>query len=243
MKILSAITGPVGTALMLSSLLLGCATAVGTSSRNGGAMPSHDYTLAFLVAGERAGDLDNDAIAAASLGHRAHIETMGAEGTLLLAGPFGEPRANTDWRGIYVFDLADVDAARDLTRSDPSVVAGLFDLVMVPWKSNVDLRPMRDKLEQEKEAGIPFNPAAYVLATRRIASDAAGQTEHWFGMTGVVCAGELGGGRDGEIMLLLTAETVEGAAAWLARHGGADKWELSSLWATALLGELAATHR
>ncbi|MGK0202896.1 MAG: hypothetical protein ACI9S9_001969 [Planctomycetota bacterium] len=233
---------------MLSILLVSCATAVGTSadgtrSRNGGAIPSHDYTLAFLVAGERAGDLADDVIAAASLGHRAHIETMGAEGTLLLAGPFGEPRANTDWRGIYVLDLADVDAARDLTRSDPSVVAGLFDLVMVPWQCNVDLRPMRDKLEQEKKAGIPFNPAAYVLATRKIGPDAAGQTEHWFGMAGVVCAGELGGGRDGEIMLLLTAKTVEGATEWLARHGGADKWELSSLWATALLGEQAASPR
>jgi len=85
---------------------------------------------------------------------------MGADGTLLLAGPFGEPRADESWRGIYVFDVAEMEEAYDLARSDPSIRAGLFDVTIVPWQPDVDLRPLRDELEEEKTAGVPFVPAA-----------------------------------------------------------------------------------
>jgi len=226
--------------LSLLVVLHGCKGPEVSSEPSVEVDPGHDYAFAFLGSGPRASELDEEAVAAASTGHRAHIESMGAEGTLLLAGPFGAPRADASWQGLYIFDLSDIDAAYDLAGADPSIVAGLFDVVIVPWRSDVDLRPMRDRLERDKAEGAAFVPAAYVLAigepsalTRQALADLEAD-----GM--LICAGELGGERAGQLLLLLRAETVDEAREWLSFVDATTEWELSSLWATALLGELAA---
>ena len=224
-----------GLAVALVALVASCAGLDSNGSQNAESSSGHDYVLAFLKTGARAGELDVAAVATASTGHRAHIEKMGAEGRLLLAGPFGEPRAQEDWRGIFVFDLSDVDQADELAQSDPSVVAGLFDVTVLPWRSDVDLRPMRDELEQEKAAGAPFVPAAYVLATGESTQRVPGLLRELEAEERLICSGELGE----ELLLLLTAETVEEAQAWLDAGDPEGSWELSSLWATALLGGLA----
>ena len=226
-------------AMALAALLAGCAGLDSTGTPSVETLSGHDYVLAFLTFGARAGELDKAAVAAASEGHRAHIDSMGAEGTLLLAGPFGEPRADESWRGIYVFNLSEVDEAYELARSDPSVVAGLFDVMLMPWRSDVDLRPLRTELEEGKAAGAPFVPAAYVLAIGEPTEQMGAVLRRLGGEERIICAGELGGEREGQFLLLLTAETVEEARAWLESGDPRADWELSSLWATAVLGGLA----
>lgn len=200
---------------------------------------SHDYILAVLLAGGRANEMDETAVSEASIGHRAHIESMAAEGTLLLAAPFGDPRATESWRGLYVFDLSDVDEAYELAREDPSIVAGLFDLELMPWRSDVDLRPLRTEIERGKAAGAPFVPAAYVLALGESGKHVDEVLHHLEEKDQLICAGELGGEHEGQILLLLTAETVEEARSWLGSDSSQVRWDLSSLWATELLGALA----
>lgn len=226
-------------ALGLVILLAGCAASKTTGESGAGAPTGHDYTFAFLLAGTRAGDIDEQTVAEASAGHRAHIEALGAEGDLLLAGPFGEPRANDRWRGIYILDSPDMNVAHELAHADPAVVAGLFELELLPWRSDVDLNPMRALLEQEKAAGMPFMPAAYVLAIGEPGAASREVLDHLEGKGRIICAGELGGARDGQVLMLLTTETVEEARAWLESDGPQVSWELSSLWAAALLGDLA----
>ena len=226
-------------ALGLAILLASCATSTPTGTRAVEAPAGHDYVLAFLLAGARASEIDEAAATDASAGHRAHIEAMGADGTLLLAAPFGEPRANERWRGIYVLDSSDVEKAYALAQADPAVVAGLFDLELMPWRSDVDLRPMRAELEREKAAGEPFVPAPYVLAIGERAGGVRDVLRHLEGRGRILCAGELGGEREGQVLLLLAAETVEEARAWLDSDDLQVRWELSGLWATALLGDLA----
>ncbi len=226
-------------ALVWLLLLAGCAGPDSIRTDVTRTIPGHEYVLAILTTGARAGELHEEAVAAASTGHRAHIESMGADGTLLLAGPFGEPRANESWRGLYVFDLTDMEKARDLTLADPSVVAGLFDLKLFPWRSDVDLRPMRDELERGKLAGEPFVPGAYVLAIGTPAERARDVLPDLAGEKRIICAGELGGERQGEFLVLLTAETVEEAEEWLDSGDSNVSWGLSSLWATALLVGIA----
>lgn len=213
-------------------LLAGCASPA--------LPPGHDYTLAILTAGPQADSLGDEAVAAAAGGHRAHIESMGADGTLLLAGPFGEPRAHDAWRGLYVFGLSDMAAAQDLAQADPAVVAGLFDIVLMPWRSDRDLRPLRDKIERGKAEGEPFVPAAYVLAMGEPIPQARAALQALSEQQRVVCAGGLGGERQAQHLAILTAETVADARAWLSAADPQVQWELSSLWATALLGDLAA---
>ena len=226
-------------AIVLVILVAGCAARDPSRMRSVEAPASHDYTLAVLLAGARASEMDEAAVSDASIGHRAHIESMGTEGTLLLAAPFGEPRANESWRGIYVFDLSNVDQAYELARTDPSIVAGLFELKLMPWRSDVDLRPLRAEIERRKAAGAPFVPAAYVLAIGEPGGHVRDLLRHLEGTGRIICAGELGGEREGQVLLLLTAETVEEARAWLGSSNSQVRWELSSLWATELLGGLA----
>ena len=212
-------------------LLAGCASPV--------LPPTYDYTLAILTTAPHGDALSDEAVATAGAGHRAHIEAMGAEGTLLLAGPFGEPRAHDAWRGLYVFGLADMAAAQDLARADPAVVAGLFEIELMPWRSDRDLGPLRDEIERGKAEGQPFVPAAYVLAMGEPISRARAALQTLSLQHRVVCTGSLGGERQGQQLAILTAETVDDALEWLSAADPGVHWELSSLWATALLSGLA----
>jgi uncharacterized protein YciI len=223
-------------------LLVGCAGNCPTAKRGVEAPAGHDYSFAFLLAGERAGEVDETATAEASAGHRAHIDEMGAEGFLLLAGPFGEPRVNDRWKGIYVFDSPDLDKAHELAKADPAVVAGVFDMELVPWRSDTDLGPMRARLEREKAAGSPFVPAHYVLAIATLEGRGRGAARHLEGSGRIICSGEFGGAREGQSVLFLNADSVEEAKAWLDLGDPQVSWELSSLWATSLLGDLAEAN-
>ncbi len=214
--------------------LAGCSGLVSTGSDR---LSGHHYVLALLTSGSRANELDEAARAAAAAGHRARINSMAAEGTLLLAGPFGEPRGDESWRGIFIFDLSDIDEAEELARTDPSIEAGLFDLLLMPWHSNLDLRPVRAQLEKAKAAGEPFVPAAYVLAIGEPAERVLDVLPRLMATQKVICAGELGGQREGQFLFLLKAETVDDARKWLDLGDSPVRWSLSSFWATSLLGQ------
>jgi uncharacterized protein YciI len=236
---LSNAIGLRGVGILFLTFFAGCTETHLPSKEPAEMVSIHNYALAFLTIGELAGELDDAAVVTAGQGHRTHIEQMGAEGTLLLAGPFGEPRADEKWRGIYVFDLADMEEAYNLARSDPSIQAGLFDVTIVPWRSDVDLRPLRDKLEDEKAAGAPFVPAPYVLAIGEATEEVQSVLHELRRKGKIICSGDLGGNRSNQFLILLKAETVGEAKEWLKTENTVASWEFSSLWATALLGDFA----
>jgi len=198
----------------------------------------HDYVLAILTTGRRANELATAEASVLGAGHRARIEAMAAAGTLLLAGPFGES-VHENWRGIFVFDVADVGEAAALTRTDPSIDAGLFDAKLMRWRSNVDLAPVRARLEAAKAAGRPFVPAAYVLGIGKPAGDVRRALPRLMESQRVIGGGELGEERDGEFLLLLRVAALEDARELLQQSDSRVSWELSSFWATNLLGQLA----
>jgi len=54
-------------------------------------------------------------------GHFANIKRLADEGKLAAAGPFD----GTDgWRGMFIFAVADIDAAKALTATDPVIQSG-----------------------------------------------------------------------------------------------------------------------
>jgi uncharacterized protein YciI len=55
-------------------------------------------------------------------GHFANIERLAKEGKLALAGPFAEDAGG--WRGLFVFAVDDIEAAKALTATDPVIVKG-----------------------------------------------------------------------------------------------------------------------
>ncbi len=55
-------------------------------------------------------------------GHFANIGRLAKEGKLAVAGPFTEDASG--WRGLYVFAVDDIAAARTLAESDPVIING-----------------------------------------------------------------------------------------------------------------------
>jgi uncharacterized protein len=72
--------------------------------------------------------------------HMANIRRMGAEGKLLIAGPFTD---DGDIRGLYVFRVGSLEEARELAASDPAVKAGRLRFEIHPWfaAKNVKVTP------------------------------------------------------------------------------------------------------
>ena len=65
---------------------------------------------------------DGDARKAMFAGHFANIERLSKTGKLVLAGPFGDK--DGDWRGLFVFAVADIEEAKALVATDPVIVQG-----------------------------------------------------------------------------------------------------------------------
>ena len=55
-------------------------------------------------------------------GHMANIRRLSDEGKLVLAGPFGDK--DGDWRGLFVFAVADIEEAKALVATDPVIIQG-----------------------------------------------------------------------------------------------------------------------
>jgi uncharacterized protein YciI len=65
---------------------------------------------------------DGEARNAMFAGHMANIRRLSDEGKLVLAGPFGDK--DGDWRGLFVFAVADIEEAKALVASDPVIIQG-----------------------------------------------------------------------------------------------------------------------
>ncbi len=96
------------------------------------------YVMAFLMRGDSS---SSDSAEAARL-QRAHLDNitrMAEEGKLLLAGPFLD---NTDLRGIYIFNVATIEEAEELTGSDPAIKAGVLKMELHPWYGSATLQKL-----------------------------------------------------------------------------------------------------
>lgn len=102
-----------------------------TAGEPGAEVPMADYQFGLLMKGPKADAIAADQLADIQKGHMAHISRMAAEGTLVTAGPFQD---GGDYRGIFVFRAASLEAARALAEQDPAVQAGRLRLDLYPWK-------------------------------------------------------------------------------------------------------------
>lgn len=87
------------------------------------------YMMVIYFRGENRGQskAEADSIQA---GHLAHINRMGKEGYLSIAGPFGD---DTDMRGILIFQVATEEKVRELMKGDPAVATGRLTYQLHPW--------------------------------------------------------------------------------------------------------------
>ena len=93
------------------------------------------YVMAFLKIGPNR-DFDADTAREIQAGHMAHIHKMSDDGKLILAGPFLD---RGEIRGIFLFNVATVEEARELTAQDPAIQAGSLVMELHPWYGSAAL--------------------------------------------------------------------------------------------------------
>lgn len=64
-------------------------------------------------------------------GHMNNIKRLADLGKLIVAGPFGTN--DKGYRGIFLFNVASVEEARELVMTDPTVKEKVFDAEILPW--------------------------------------------------------------------------------------------------------------
>jgi uncharacterized protein len=87
------------------------------------------YVMAFLLKGA---NRSQDSVQREEI-QRAHLKNimkLAEEGKLIIAGPFLD---DTNIRGIFIFNVEDIEEARRLTESDPAVKAGVLKMELHPW--------------------------------------------------------------------------------------------------------------
>ena len=94
------------------------------------------YYMALLKPGTNRSQSDAEA-AEIQKGHMQHIMQMAESGKLVLAGPFLEA---SDFRGIFIFDVATREEAEALTQSDPAVKSGRLEMVLIKWYGSAALK-------------------------------------------------------------------------------------------------------
>lgn len=129
-----------------------------------------EMVLCTIKSGPTSGSGAREARAEMFKGHMANIQRLADEKRLVIAGPFDAPTDKT-WRGLFVFDVAELATARSLAASDPGFIAGEF----VGDFHRLDVSPtLRQALEIEARreataARVPGEPPpairAYVLIT------------------------------------------------------------------------------
>lgn len=87
------------------------------------------YVLAFLKKGPNRDFSPNEA-ANLQKAHLHNITRLAEQNKLVLAGPFF---GDGDIRGIYIFNVDDLDSAKALTETDPAIQAGSLEMELHKW--------------------------------------------------------------------------------------------------------------
>jgi uncharacterized protein YciI len=83
-----------------------------------------NYVLAILKRGPSYDRIKGQKRKDLLSGHFANIMRLAKEGSLVVAGPFDDPEG--DWAGLFVFNVDNVEAAKKLTDTDPTIQSGIF---------------------------------------------------------------------------------------------------------------------
>lgn len=87
------------------------------------------YVIAFLKSGPNK-ENDPQKRQALQRSHLENINRLAETGKLIVAGPFLD---NSELRGIYIFNVESIEEAKELTATDPSVIAGSLIMELKPW--------------------------------------------------------------------------------------------------------------
>lgn len=200
-----------------------------------------DAVLVFLRAGEAAPRYTPEQRQELQAGHMANIGRLAQAGQIVIAGPLGRDNPDPTLRGIFVFDVASVAQAEELTRSDPAVAADVLRLDAHPLVLTADLpalnaRDLADEAARQAE-GRSFLEGMrnYVLA---IAHDAARAGPALDAAPATCLAARFGGAWSGRAFYILDAADLAAGRALLEAAGDVGTVELYPWFGSANVGRM-----
>ncbi|MDA1259431.1 MAG: YciI family protein [Planctomycetota bacterium] len=228
-----------GTALL--TLLLGACAAPNRA-------PEHEWCWVWILTGPRDAQVQGEERQAAFAGHFTNMERMAVAGEMLLAGPFGEPRAQPDHRGVFLLATENSDRAREIADSDPTAQAGVFEFAIEGFRT-VDaldrITAMHTRAVAESGVENPpmgFHARSYVLLTGwpAVAAEQALDPRD----AQVLFAGRLGTDTNERALYCLDAQTAEEVWAWLgALPTDEVEWRVMPWFASEEVAKLRASLR
>ncbi len=81
-------------------------------------------------------------------GHLDNISRLAKEGSLVLAGPFGE---NKLYRGLFILNVSNFNDAKKLLESDPAINAKVLEPELYLWYGSASLQellPIHQKIQK-----------------------------------------------------------------------------------------------
>ncbi|MBL4658629.1 MAG: hypothetical protein JKX73_11555 [Flavobacteriales bacterium] len=94
------------------------------------------YVIAFLKKGPNR-DMTHDEAMSLQVAHLDNIQRLADEGKLVVAGPFMD---SGDLMGIYVFNVATLEEARELTATDPAIERGSLVMELHSWYGSAAMK-------------------------------------------------------------------------------------------------------
>lgn len=70
-------------------------------------------------------------------GHQENIRKLTEEGKLVVAGPFMQN--DLAYRGLFILNTSSIEEAKLMLEKDPTVNAGIFNAVYLPWYGSAAL--------------------------------------------------------------------------------------------------------
>jgi len=87
------------------------------------------YFFVLRIKGEHR-DQDSATVSQIHKNHLANIDRLYNEGLIDIAGPF---RDDTDWRGLFIFNVATEQEVRNLLKTDSAISSGRLGYIILPW--------------------------------------------------------------------------------------------------------------
>ncbi|HKF42878.1 MAG TPA: YciI family protein [Thermoanaerobaculia bacterium] len=137
---------PLGLAALLVVMLAAPPARSEEANIGPGGWEMTTYYVGFLYRGEKWTPEETPETKKLQEAHMANIQRMGAEGKLVVAGPFTD---GGDLRGLYVFRAASAEEAKALVESDPAVKAGRLRFELHPWYAAKNITVTKTKEEKK----------------------------------------------------------------------------------------------
>jgi uncharacterized protein YciI len=135
--------------LALLALLLVASLVVlpfGCGSRDWATQPAlgKRYVLVTLKRGPRVEEKSAEERQRIQTAHLANIRRLAEQGTLVVAGPYGQDNHDPTQRGIFIFDVPTIEEAKSLTATDPAVIEGVLAMECEELVTDANLRAAID---------------------------------------------------------------------------------------------------